>query len=752
MHRSARGPALWLAALLVVGGLFAWSVHRLDRQIDEAWSSRSLSPSRVYGAALELYPGKRIGLESFVAALRERGYRRTDRSPEAGAFRRRGETVVAHLRDFRYPAPEGTVPGRRLHLRFSSGRIAALREADSGRPVPVARVEPREIALLSGDRLVRKTRVSLESVPVEVIQAVLAVEDQRFFRHVGIDPIRIAGAAWADVRSGRLAQGGSTLTQQLVRTLLLDRGRSFVRKAREIALALRLERKRDKASILEAYLSEIYLGRAGPVGLVGVEEAARHYFSRDVGSLDLAQAALLAGMIRGPNLYDPFRHPEAARDRRATVLRLMAEQGRISEEARRSAASAPLPEPPADRFVNEAPYFVDRVQDELEDRYDPEELRRAGLRVFTTLDERTQRAAREAVADGLEELARRRPELAGGPDRLDAALVVIDPRTGDLRALVGGRSYAASSFNRALRARRQPGSLFKPFVYLAALADTSRGYTLASRVPDTALAIPAGGEEWSPRNYDDVEHGSVTLRRALENSYNLATARLALEVGLSEVTSIAGRAGLQISRDPVPSLALGSFEATPLEMAAAYATLAGGGIRSQPTAVLRVETPAGEEIEGEGLDLRRTLPAEPVHLVHRALQGVVEEGTGRSLRQLGYEGPAAGKTGTTSRYRDAWFVGYTPEAVALVWVGFDRNRSLGLTGAQAALPVWARFARSVPEPFRASFRTPEGVERVRVDSATGALGDPSCGAWTWEYFVEGTGPEAACDGDGWWIF
>jgi penicillin-binding protein 1B len=736
--------------------------------MEATWSRHATeAPSRVFASGTALYPGRPLSRDEMVAELRSLGYRASDGAPTeplaSGEYRLGADRLVVHLHDFRYPPPRGLFRGFPLRVTFADGRIGRMRDLASGRAVTDVELEPRQVATLLDARRVRRDPVRLEDVPAVLTQAVLAVEDREFFDHHGLDLSRVAGAAWANLRAGRLAQGGSTITQQLVKNYYLTPDRSFARKIREAAMAVVLESTRDKREILEAYLNTVYLGRTGTSGIVGVAEASEHYFGRRVSRLGLAESALLAGMIRAPNRYAPTRHPDAARRRRDLVLRLMERQGRITGAERERAEARPVPSRGGDgpaATAARADWFVDLVQRELQDRFSREDLRREDLRIFTTLDLRAQAAADSAVRAGLAALEEAHPRLrtrAGredgssgpgdGASPLQAALVALDPRTGDVLALVGGRSYRTSPFNRAVRARRQPGSLFKPFVYLAALADTAGRWTLASRIQDTSFTVEAGGRRWSPSNYDGEEHGRVTLRRALEESHNVATARLATEVGLDRVVATARRLGLSADLRPVPSLALGTIEVTPLEMASAYASLAGGGVRPEPLSVLRVTGPDGEAVEARELSMERVAPSGPVHLVNRALQGVLEEGTASRAEELGYGGPAAGKTGTTSGYRDAWFVGYTPEIVALVWVGFDDNRPLRLTGAEAALPLWVRFMQRYGAGGAADFRTPEGVVEAAVERPDGD-GGTACRP---EYFLEGSEPEEEC-GDGWWIF
>lgn len=755
------GAALVLAA----GALGTW-MYGLHREMEATWSRHATeAPSRVFASGIALYPGRPLSRDEMVAELRALGYRASDGAPSgplaSGEYRLGAGGLTVHLHDFRYPPPRGLFRGFPLRVTFVDGRIGRMRDLARGRAVTDVELEPRQVATLLDARRVRRDPVRLEDVPAVLTQAVLAVEDREFFDHHGLDLSRMAGAAWANLRAGRLAQGGSTLTQQLVKNYYLTPEKSFARKVREAAMAVVLESTRHKREILEAYLNTVYLGRTGTSGIVGVAEASEHYFGRRVTRLGLAESALLAGMIRAPNRYAPTRHPDAARRRRDLVLRLMERQGRITEAERERAEGRPVPSRAGgDPAAARADWFVDLVQRELQDRFSREDLRRQDLRIFTTLDLRAQAAADSAVRAGLAALEEAHPRLRteAGPEDgasrrgdaaspLQAALVALDPRTGDVLALVGGRSYRTSPFNRAVQARRQPGSLFKPFVYLAALADTAGRWTLASRIQDTSFTVEAGGRRWSPSNYDGEEHGRVTLRRALEESYNVATARLATEVGLERVVATARRLGLSADLRPVPSLALGTFEVTPLEMASAYASLAGGGVRPEPLSVLRVTGPDGESVEARELSMERVAPSGPVHLVNRALQGVLEEGTASRAEELGYDGPAAGKTGTTSGYRDAWFVGYTPEIVVLVWVGFDDNRPLRLTGAEAALPLWVRFMQRYGAGGGAEFRTPEGVVEVAVERPDGD-GGTACRP---EYFVRGTEPEEGC-GDGWWIF
>jgi penicillin-binding protein 1B len=444
------------------------------------------------------------------------------------------------------------------------------------------------------------------------------------------------------------------------------------------------------------------------------------------------------------------------------VLRAMLDQERITQPEYEGAVAEPILVGGRRPELNAAPWFVDFVLQELVERYGDEALRSEGLRIFTTLDMRAQRQARKALVEGLERLESGYRSLRKTAGQLEGAMVVLDPQTGYVRALVGGRDYARSQFNRATQARRQPGSTFKPFVYLTAFRSKTREgdpYTTVTSISDDPFTLTSGGKNWTPENYDRQTHGIVTLRTALEKSYNIATARLALDVGLGHVVETARDVGIESPLSPLPSLALGAFEVTPLEMAAAYATLATGGIRAEPLSIVHVVDADGGVLEKRDIKVHRVLPADAVYLVNSMLQGAFDRGTAVPARRLGYSRPAAGKTGTTSDYRDAWFVGYTPELLALTWVGYDSNRPLNLAGDRAALPIWTRFMLAY-DPPAPDFRAPEDIILVGVDPASGFLATPDCPVVRYEPFVIGTEPVEVCplhgyaapDDEGWWIF
>ncbi len=610
-------------------------------------------------------------------------------------------------------APEARMPTALYTRPVSWG------DGDRGAAVPIGTID--------GGTREERIPTRLGDFPDELVEAVLAIEDQRFYQHHGLDLRRIAGAMVANVRAGGIAEGGSTLTQQLAKNLFLSARRSPLRKLREAALAVMLELRYDKSTILEAYLNEIYLGQDGAQAIHGMAAAARYYFGRDVDNLSLDQAALLAGMISAPNRLAPTRHPEAARARRDLVLSLMAEQGRVSERAAQRASRRAVHVRAHPMGTVDARYFRDLVRTATS-----RGLPSRGAAVYTTLDAGLQRDAERAVSRGMARLGRQGAQ---------AALVAIDPRNGDVLAMVGGRDYGASQFNRATEARRQPGSAFKPVVALAALSrdgDHDPDYTLASVIEDEPLTVDTRSGPWQPVNYDHEFRGPVTLREALEQSLNVPFARVGLEVGPQRIVRTAHRLGIGGDLRAVPSLALGSSEVTLLDLVRAYGVLAAGGTLATTRMVLGTRPDGGDRVEAVPVETSEVADPASTFLVTSALEGAVMRGTARGIASSGYRGALAGKTGTSNNWRDAWFVAYTPTLAVGVWVGYDDGRSLHATGAIAALPIVAAFLGEVPRADRHSeFAMPDGVQLASVGSGGDSWFD-ACGSR--EYFLDGTAP------------
>jgi penicillin-binding protein 1B len=706
-------------------------------------------PSRIYSDLYVLRPGDTTSIAGLTAKLGRLFYQESDAAPERpGHFRREKDALEINTRGFRYPGR--TFPGQRVRAVLAGGRVKALTDA-SGDPVPAVTLEPELLGSVFGAELEDRTVIRLADAPQSLVDAILVTEDRDFFRHTGVSVRRLIGAGFKTLTGG-MKQGGSTLTQQLVKNLYLSPERTVRRKATEAVMAVILDARYSKDEILEAYLNEIYLGRRGGIAITGVGEAARYYFGTEVSDLDLAQSATLAGMIRAPNAYSPFRSPERTKQRRDLVLRLMFEEEKIDEVALRAAVAEPVTPKTRVEDRTRAPHFVDFVKGELVERYG-RQLQTEGLQIYTTLDVDLQQAGQRAVSQGLEGLEKTYKRLASASKQapLQGALIVLEPQTGSVRALVGGRDYRLSQFNRVTQAHRQPGSLFKPFVYLAAFSrrDLDPPLTPATILMDTPITVEWGQktdeEMWTPRNYDGDYRGPMSARQALERSINIPTVRVSLTAGLPYVLGAAREAGIGSRLRGYPSVALGAFEISPMEIAGAYAVFANSGVLVAPNAIVGVMTGDGTVLDRKAATLAPALPADAVYLVNSILKGAVDHGTAATARSKGLTGVLAGKTGTTNDGRDAWFVGYSPRFLAAVWVGYDDNRGLNLSGTQAAVPIFADFSRSVPgQFFSEDFPMPSDIVTAEIDPTTGFLAAPACPQRASEVFIEGTAPTTLC--------
>ena len=713
---------------------------------------------RVLARPFEIRRGQWLSAERLADRLDDLGYAERATPGQPGEFSRLDDTVTIVARG-------GELAGRRLRVQIApQARGLPAPIGPDGKPVPtlaVSRIEaeggesfdrveldqPLLTTLIATGREKRR-RVSLSLIPKQMVQAVLAIEDRPFYDHPGIDPVRIVGAIVTNLRGDRpYLVGGSTLTQQLVKNFFLTPEKSYRRKFQEQFLSVVLETRATKDDILELYLNEVYLGQRGSYAIHGVAEASRMFFGKDVTNVSLAEAATIAGVIQAPGRHSPFSSPTRSRDRRNVVLQAMADAGYVSQAAAERAGREPM-QTVTRAMETEAAYFVDLLGQQLAEQY-PELL--SGARpvdISTTLDAELQRIAQEAVHSGAvaidAQLARK--QVKG---QAQVALIAVDPRSGDILAYIGGRSYGQSQFNRPLHARRQPGSVFKPFVYLAAFesaaADGRTDVTPATMVDDEPSTFASGEDGWTPRNYEDEYDGLITLRRALAQSRNVATVRAAELAGFDRVAGLWKRFGSSTAPKPYPSIALGVFEATPMEIAAAYTVFAGGGEIHPLRSIARLESGGGE------LPLKTAAPtriarADTTFLVTSMLRSVVNEGTAASARGMGFGHDAAGKTGTTNDLRDAWFVGFTPELLAAVWVGFDDNQPVTLSGSQAALPIWTRFmmAALAGRP-NVSFAAPPGIVSVTIDRDTGKLAQPGCPRTLNEVFLSGTEPTEVCE-------
>ncbi len=735
----------------VVWGL--WVLHRLENRVESRFRGRLFAvPSKVYSGPLVLYPGLDIERVGLGRRLDRMDYRRTRLAIQRpGEYLWRGDELEIGRRPFRYPHRED--PGGWISLRLSDNRIVSIRDVD-GRELPTVEIEPEVISLFRDARRQDRRLVAVHEVPQILVEAVLAIEDQDFYDHWGVNPRRIIGALLTNLRAGRVVQGGSTLTQQLVKNFYLTRERTLSRKISEAAMALLLERNHTKDEILEAYLNEVYLGQRGSVSIHGVGEASMHYFAKSPSELTLSESALLGALLKGAGVYSPLTHPERARERRDLVLTVLYEQGRIDEAAYESALADDLGVRDVPREEYPAPYFVEFLRQDLAREYGQEILESDGLQIFSTLDPELQRLANHAVRKNLSWLEPTRLDLLDpnelaqlDPNQpLQAAVIALAPRTGEILAMVGGRDFVESQFNRATQASRQPGSVFKPVVALAALSRNGGepAFTLGSLLEDEPLTVPLDDGSWSPVNYDGEFRGTVTVRQAIEQSLNVPVARLGLATGPARIVHTARRMGIESRLQPLPSLALGAYEVTLLEAARAYAVLAAEGVVPVVRSYTEVLDAGGAVLERrERAQVREFDPAE-TYLVTSLLRGAVDRGTARGLRRRGYRGAVAGKTGTTSDYRDAWFIGYTPDLVLGVWVGFDDGQTLKMSGAAAALPIFADVLLAWQGPEgESSFAPPPGLETVEVDASTGLLAGLGCPGEA-EIFLVGTAPRESC--------
>jgi penicillin-binding protein 1B len=728
------------AAFLLLSALTAVHAWHLNQTLKEKFDGRRWAiPARVYARPLEVYPGLRLQAGRLEMELQLAGYRQDEQVSTPGSYAARDGGFRVHTREFDFG--DGGSPTARLFIAFSRDRVAAVQDEVNGKAVDLARIDPALIGSFLPRENEDRVLLKREDLPEDLVKTLVAVEDRNFFTHHGLDPRGILRAMWVNIRAGSAEQGGSTLTQQLVKNFFLTSERTLRRKFNEAIMALLLDWQYDKDEILTAYANEIFLGQEGNRAIHGFGLASRFYFQRGIEHLDPQHIALLVGMVKGPSYYNPRRHPERCLERRQGILRIMLEAGIINSEAFHAAANAPLLDAPAyPGGFNRFPEFLALVRRQLQRDYREEDLTSTGLQIFTTLAPQVQWAAEKNLAATLAELEQKR-NIEG----LQGAVVVTNRSNGEIEAVVGSRSPGGGGFNRVLDARRPVGSLVKPAVYLAALEN---GYTLADKVDDASLT----GENhdttpWRPRNFDGKEHGSVTLYEALVHSYNLATIHLGTATGIDKVIEVLERLGCEKAMEPYPSLFVGALSLSPLEVAQIYQTLAGEGFYTPLRAIHRVLDMENRPVQRFPLSVEQRV--EPAHafLLNTALQGVVQEGTASSLSA--YFPPShglAGKTGTSDDARDSWFAGFSGDKMAVVWVGRDDNAPANLTGSSGALVVWARMMHQLDaQPLR--LIEPPGIEWRRVFAGPERQGGAGQHAVSLP-FIAGTAPHRAADGPG----
>jgi penicillin-binding protein 1B len=744
------GTAIFL--VLVAVGISTYYWISFGRMIDQRLAGHiQQTTARIYAGPMAISTGEAMTVTDMANHLQRAGYSELDIEGTPGRYVLHGNEIEIR------PSASSLFAGKnRLVVDFNKNGIQKIRSMDTGAAIDTANVEPELLTSLFDSSREKRRAISYNDIPKVLRDAVLSVEDRRFFEHPGFDPVRILGAAWADLRHGARVQGGSTISMQVARSFFFNSDRTIRRKVAETVVALELEHRFNKQQIFELYANEIYLGNRGSFAIHGFGEAALAYFNKDLREVTLPEAAFLAGIIHAPNRYSTSeRRPDRAAEARDRALLAMTENAAITADQAAAAKKAPLEIVGGGLEGSTAPYFVDMVKDHLLDRFSEADLLSQSFRVYTTLDPELQRAASEAVEAGAKnvdtQLAKRyaRWKKEGQPvPQAQIAMIVLDPHTGEIKALVGGRNYGESQLNHIL-ARRQPGSAFKPFVYAAAFESGVDGVqpivTPATTVMDEPTTFDFDGKEYTPSNYGEKFRGQVTARDALTYSLNVATVKVAELVGYTRVTDMAHQFGLDPSIQPTPSVALGAYEMTPLEVATGYTILANDGVRTEPMFIRNVVNLQGQSLEENSIRSRRALDPRVAYLVTSMMEDVINRGTGATVRARGFNAPAAGKTGTS---RDGWFAGYTTNLLAIVWVGFDDNRDLGLSGGNAPAPIWADFmkkATALPAYHDVKpFEMPDGVTKVTIDPETLALATPECPTTREEVYIHGTEPSEFC--------
>ncbi|MGB6687708.1 MAG: PBP1A family penicillin-binding protein [Terracidiphilus sp.] len=755
------GLGVVACCVLVFFGVFTYYYSEY-RGIVDARLQQPLfaNTAKIYATPREVRPGQKLTIQLIDDQLREAGYTidGAGHPSPLGTYRDGPHSVTVSPGPQSYHAPDSAT------IQISGGIVDSIKD-EHGEPLASYELEPLLITGLSDANRTKRRLVTYDELPYNLVQAVVAIEDRRFFDHGGVDYVRLLGALRNDLTPGhRFIEGGSTLTMQLARGFFLSPERRLKRKLIEIVITFQLEHRFTKKQIFEMYANQINLGQRGSFSIDGFGEAAEAYFGKDVRQLDLAECALLAGIIQSPNRLSPFRHPDRAIERRNLVLDAMVETGAITHEQAERTKNEGLNLSDQSVDASEAPYFVDLVHDQLLQKLGDRDFNREGLRIYTTLDPDLQRVATDAVdstihlVDEQVDRVHARHRKKGAPIEPyvypQVALVALDPHTGQVLALVGGRSYGTSQLDHAV-SDRPTGSIFKPFVYASAFASAAEGvpltgqdklFTPVTLLNDEQTTYEIGDKEYTPRNFEGEYHGEVTARVALQRSLNNATIGLAAMVGFDRVAALAREAGIKSARG-TPSVAIGAYDASPLEMAGAYTVFANNGLHLDPWMVASVRTPSGDIISDYTPTSKQVLDPRVAYLTTRMMQDVLSGiGTGAGVRNMGFLAPAAGKTGTE---HDAWFAGFTTNLLCIVWVGNDDYTDIKLQGAFAAAPIWADFMKNailLPQYSDThDFTPPQGVELVSLDKVSNLLSDAACPDSYEAAFLDGTAPTNTCD-------
>jgi penicillin-binding protein 1B len=755
LARFILGPfgriAILAAALLCIAGVavFCYSYEKYSSLVEQKLRGPFAKNAKVFALPETVAVGDSTSPEELAAHLRRSGYTESHSNPD-GYYQRKPESIDI------FPGPDSYFDQEAATIKFAGGRISEVVSLQDNTSRPEYQLEPQLITNVAGPSREKRRMVKFHDIPTVLVQAITSAEDKHFFQHPGFDPGRVVKAAYVDLKQGRKDQGASTLTMQLARMILGEYEKSLSRKWAEIIVTIQLEQRLSKEEIFTYYANDYHLGAHGSFQIYGFGEAAEAFFGKDLSQIDLPEAAALAGMIQRPSAFDPYRHPDRLKDRRNVVLTMMRQNGYISDRDYAIAIEAPITVARGAAQSTEAPYFVDIVGEELQKKFEDTDFQSNAARVYTTLDMRLQRAAADAIREGMqnvdEQIKKQRRFKGQTPPQPQVALVAIDPHTGAVRALAGGRNYGMSQLNRVL-ALRQPGSIFKPFVYATAI---NTGIDGASHILTASTIVNGdqktfyyenGTRDYTPKNFKHENWGDITIRTALAHSVNVAAVEVAQAVGYNNVVALAHEAGMNEKIQATPAVALGSYDITPLEAAGAYTVFANSGEYVKPYFISQVRSQNGQNLYKDVIDKKQVLDPRVAYVMTNMMEEVLRNGTAAGVRaKYKFNVPAAGKTGTSDR--DGWFAGYTSELLCIVWVGFDDSRDLDIEGAHSAAPIWAEFMRRALEyrEYRDAkpFHAPDGIVTIDIDPLSGMPATPQCPTVRPEVYIAGTQPVGLC--------
>lgn len=726
---------LFLIGFTVVAFFFTSYLGYLDYNVRQQFEGKRWAiPARVYASPVDLYVGYAQPIEKLEALLKMLHYKNDATLSAEGSYFKQGSQLRVRTREFGFwDQPQTSVS---MQVKFNGATIEKISDLKTNQDIAIVRMDPVQIGSFYPSIKEDRVLIKLSEAPPGLLNGLFASEDRDFYQHFGISLRGVARAIWTNVIAGGMVQGGSTITQQLVKNFYLTKERSLSRKAKEALMAFILEYHYSKDEILEAYLNEIYLGQNGPNGVHGFGLASEFYFGSTLKDLPLEQVASLVALVRGPSEYDPRRFPDRALQRRNLILQEMANEGYITPEQSTEAIAKPLNIIPRMlRASNRYPGFLDLVKRQLQQDYHEEDLTSEGLKIFTTLDTQVQDIVETTVATKLNQLSKQ-PRA----NELEASVIVTRRDSGEVAALTSGRESIAGGFNRALDAVRPIGSLIKPAVYLTAIENPDK-YTITTQISDSTIVVKGGnGVDWIPKNYDHKEHGNVPLHTALAKSYNLATVRIGMDVGVENVANTLKKMGVNRKLDLYPSLLLGAGALTPIEVTQMYQTLAGDGFSTPIKTIRAVVDQKGTALQSYPFTVKQTLDPAATYIVNTMLQGVMHEGTGKSAYSYFPENYGLiGKTGTTNDAKDSWFAGYTGDYLSVVWLGRDDNKPIGLTGSTGALPIWSLLMKQISTQA-VNLTRPDNITMAWIDPNNGLLINPDCGSGKQFPYITGSEP------------